>query len=73
MWMEAKRVRVAILTTYKIDLKSKAVNKDKKRVLYSDKIINSSRLYTIINRYVLSIGEPTYIKTFINRYVSQNK
>jgi len=60
--MEAKRVRVATLTTYKINFKSKAVNNDKKRVLYSDKIVNSSGLYTIINRYVLNIGGPTYIK-----------
>ena len=30
MQMEAKRIRIAILTTYKIDFKSKAVNKDKK-------------------------------------------
>ena len=28
--MEAKRVRVATLTTYKINFKSKAVNNDKK-------------------------------------------
>ena len=29
--MEAKRVRVAILTTYKINFKSKAVNNDQKK------------------------------------------
>lgn len=60
-----KRVRVAILTSDKIDFKLKSVRRDKKGHYIVVKAPLNQKNIAIMNIYVLNIGTPKYLKQIL--------
>ena len=68
---DQKKAGVAILISDKIDFKTKAVKRDKKRTLHNDQRINPRRRY---NNYICTQHRSTAIcKTNTNKYERGNQ
>ena len=59
---DQQKAGVAILISYKIDFKTKAVKRDKEGHHIMIKGAIQEEYITIINIYALNIGEPQYVR-----------
>ena len=62
---DQKRAEVAILISYKIDFKTKAVKRGKERHYIMIKVSIQEEDITIINIYAPNIGAPQYIRQML--------
>lgn len=65
MGINQKKAGVAIVTSDKVDFMSEIVTRDKKRLLYNDKVSTQPKIITIVNIYAPNIRAPKYIKQIL--------